>query len=241
MVKGLGSWLASHGRDHAELWDPEDDAVWRGMLGYGNDGIIASAAIIQGLIAGGATGHDALVGVVAMISIGMVGAASFEYSQCDAARISYLATYEAEKARLETHPADEYESLAKAYEAKGLTPELAHQVATQLMAKDPLQAVLDTEFSLSKAPSRWWPIRRTGYAALSYLLGATMPLLFLLVLPWEVRAEVTVVFVAVALAVSGWVGHFVEHTTAWRSMLRTVLVGLLALGVSTIAGGLVRF
>ena len=74
-----------------------------------------------------------------------------------------------------------------------------------------------------------------------FLVGSVLPLLFLLILPWDIRGEVTVAAVVIALGISGWIGHLVEHTSAWRAMARTVLVGVTILGISTLAGTLVTF
>lgn len=222
-------------------WDPEEDAQWREMLSAGNDGIISSAAIIQGLLSGGATGREAVIGVLATIIIGMVGSGATQFNEAASQRAAELRIVEEEKASLEASPEEEFAELVALYEAKGLSAHLAKEVAEELTEKDALKAQLDEEYDLSEVHPARWPWLQGLLAAGVFLLGSLLPLLFLLLLPWNVRGEVTVTSVMIALAISGWLGHLVDHTTAWKSMLRTMAVGALILGISTVAGSLVTF
>ncbi|WP_159096566.1 hypothetical protein [Miniimonas sp. S16] len=51
----------------------------------------------------------------------------------------------------------------------------------------------------------------------------------------------TVPVVGLSLVVSGWVGSRSEHGRAWVAILRTVVIGVVVLGISTVAGSLVTF
>lgn len=238
----LLDWITKE-RDSAVTgnWDSEGDALLRDLLTDFNDGIIASAAIIQGLLTGGATGHEAAVGVVTVIAIGMMAAGASKFNESAGERDNILAVYKAEQEAIRKSPEAEEQELVEIYEEKGLSHSLAAAVARELMDKDPLGAQLDDEFDIDEIPSRWWPWKRALYAAFSFCVGTVVPLLFLLILPWSVRGEATLAFVVAALALSGWIGHYAEHTSALRSMVRTVLVGLATLGVSTLAGTFVTF
>ena len=217
------------------------DALRRDILQDVNGGIISSAAIIQGLTVAGATGHEAVVGVTALIIIGAVAAATAKYSQTVGERKAVLAVYRFEREALTANPEREEADLVRIYEEKGLSPDLAKAVARELTEKDALRAQLDDEFDISRGPSAWWPVGRAILSGLAFVGGTAMPLIFLLVLPWNTRGEVTLVFVVVALGISGWLEHYSEHTAAWRSMVRTILLGLITLGVSTYAGERVNF
>lgn len=222
-------------------WDFSKSARWRELLSNLNDGITSSAAIIQGLLSGGATGQEALIGALAVITIGMVGSAGAEYSDSEAERSAILAAVREEQRQLELSPEAEIDELAQLYEKRGFSPELAREVAEQLSAHDPLQAQLSEEYDIDEIPSGAWPWKRGAAAAIAFLVGSIMPLFFLVVLPWDVRGEVTAAAVMASLALSGWLGHWVEGSTWWRSMLRTMVVGVVTLGISALAGSLVTF
>ena len=74
------------------------------MISAANDGIISSAAIIQGLLSGGATGHEAVIGVLALIIIGMVASAATQYSEVQSERDAQIRIVEEEQAALITSP-----------------------------------------------------------------------------------------------------------------------------------------
>ena len=236
----LLGYLRNHRFDE-DRWNPSEDAQWRELVSVGNDGIISSAAIVQGLLTAGATGQEAVTGVLALIAIGMVGSGASQYSESESERRSQLSIVERESAALLATPDEEFDELVTIYEEKGLSADLSRAVATELMAKDALTAQLDAEYGLDSIHGKWWPWQRAGLAALVFLVGSVLPLLFLLILPWAVRGEVTVAAVVIALGISGWIGHLVEHSSAWRAMARTILVGVTILGISTLAGTLVTF
>ncbi|WP_099332649.1 VIT1/CCC1 transporter family protein [Actinomyces minihominis] len=228
-------------RDNSEEWSPRDDAQWRELLSIGNDGIISSAAIIQGLLAGGATGQEAIIGVSALIVIGVATSAATQYAKSESERQAQLKIVEREQKALESSPEEELEELARIYELKGLSPKLSLAVAKELTANDALRAQLEAEYDMDEIPGKDWAWRKAGLAGLAFLGGTILPLLFLLILPWDIRGEITVISVVIALIISGWIGHLVEHTSAWRAILRTLLIGLVILGISALAGSLVTF
>lgn len=237
---GLSGFLRRRRRDVAS-WNIERDAELREMMSAANDGIISSAAIIQGLLSGGATGQEAIIGVLALIIIGMVATAAAQYSEVQSERDAQIRIVEEEQAALVTSPEAEHQELVEIYQKKGLSDGLANAVADELMANDPLRAQLDDEYGLGEIAGPWVPWMAALRSVGAFLIGSALPLLFLLVLPWDIRGEVTVVSVLIALAVSGWIGHLVDHSSPWRSMVRTMLVGIIILGISTLAGSLVTF
>lgn len=237
---GLAAFLRRRKHD-VNQWNTDADAQRREMMSAGNDGIISSAAIIQGLLSGGATGREAVIGVLALIVIGMVGTGAAQYSEAASERSAQLRIAEEEAAAINAAPETEFQELVDIYERKGLSPSLSRAVAKELMDKDPLRAQLDDEYDLDEIPGPWQPWKAALRSAGAFFLGSVLPLVFLLILPWDIRGEITVVSVMIALAISGWVGHLVDHSSAWLSMLRTMLVGAIILGISTWAGSLVTF
>lgn len=222
-------------------WDQDGDGLRRELLSAANDGIISSAAIIQGLLSGGASGYEAFIGVVALIAIGVVGTAANQYAEAAGERASIVAIIEAERRRLQMAPEEEFQELVDLYLDKGLSEELSVAVAKELTEKDALDAQLDAEFDLDEAPPASWPWKFGIYSGLAFVLGSVIPLLLLLVIPWHARGEVTLVVVVAALIFSGWIGSYSEHSGPLRAIFRTVAVGVVIFGISTAAGQLVTF
>ena len=222
-------------------WDTDGDSERRELTSNANDGIISSAAILQGLLSAGATGAEALVGVLALTVVGSLTAAGAQYGEAVAERNSQLAILESESQRLLNSPEEELEELVEIYQAKGLSPELSRAVATELHERDALAAQLDAEFDMEHPAEKLWPLRVALKAGLAFVAGGVGPVVLCLVVPVAVRGEVTRVGVAISLTISGWIGARSEHGKAWASIARTVAIGLVTLGISSLAGSLVTF
>lgn len=222
-------------------WDLDADSLRRELSSVANDGIISSAAIIQGLVVAGASGKEAFVGVCALIVVGLLTTVGAQLGEATAERNSQLAIVASERHRLEMSPQEEHDELVELYEEKGLSPGLAAQVAEELMAHDALAAQLDAEFDLDEVAPASWPWQVAGKSALAFLAGSIGPLLLLVVLPGSLRGEITLIAVGVSLVISGWIGSRSEHASAWVTIGRTLTIGLVVLGVSTLAGSLVTF
>lgn len=235
-------WMQLFGRRRlAANTDFGADSLRRQLLPAANDGIISSAAIIQGLLAGGASGHDALVGVAALIAIGIVSTAAAEYSELTVERDAQLSLVRAEARQLEESPEEEFNELVAAYRKKGLSEELSRSVAEELTASNALAAQLESEYGIGEVIPASWPWRFGALAGTAFLLGSVIPLILLTVLPWSTRGEVTLVVLVLTLAISGWIGANSAYSSPLRSMIRTVMVGVVTLGFSALAGTLVNF
>ncbi|MES6118730.1 VIT1/CCC1 transporter family protein, partial [Cutibacterium acnes] len=147
-------WSAETGE-----WDTEGDALRRELTSHANDGVISSAAILQGLLSAGATGHEAVIGVLALMTVGVLTSAGTAFGEASAERRSQLAIVADEQRRLAQAPEEELEELVEHYRAKGLSDELSRAVAEELHAKDALAAQLDAEFDLDAPATAWWPLR----------------------------------------------------------------------------------
>lgn len=209
-----------------------------GVLGA-NDGIVSTAAIVLGVA--GATddrGSIVLAGLVGMMA-GAMSMAAGEYVSVSTQRDTERAVLDRERRELAETPEEELEELAGLYEAKGIDPDLALQVAEQLTAKDALRAHAEAELGLDP-DDLTNPWHAAGASFLSFLVGASIPLLGVVITP---AAWITVVAVAIALAITGSVSARLGSAPVPRALARNVAGGLLAMAVTyllgTVAGGLV--
>lgn len=207
-----------------------------GVLGA-NDGIVSVAALVVG-VAGATTATAPILtaGVAGLVG-GAVSMALGEYVSVSSQSDSQRALIAKERVELAEDPAGELEELAFLYQARGLTPETAHQVARELTENDALTAHLEAELGLNEEAVAS-PLAAAGASALAFFLGAVLPLLAILLPPPELRVPVTFVVVLIALAATGYISARVGGSPALRPMIRIVVGGALALAATFLIGSL---
>jgi len=150
-----------------------------------NDGILSTSSLLIGVAAAHGTHRSVLVaGIAGLVSGGMSMAAS-EYVSVHSQADTEEAELALERTRLKKDSKGEREALATIYQARGLDPLLAKQVALQLIAYDELGAYARDELGISER-FRARPIQASLAAACSFAFGAMMPLLVAAIAP-EVR------------------------------------------------------
>jgi VIT1/CCC1 family predicted Fe2+/Mn2+ transporter len=201
-----------------------------GVLGA-NDGIVSVAGLVLG-VAGATTARGPIftAGLAGLVA-GAVSMALGEYVSVSSQRDTELAALAKEKRELREDPEDELAELAAIYEAKGLRPATARTVAIELTSHDALAAHLDAELGIDpdELTSPW---QAAGASALSFFLGALLPLVAILLPPVGWRVPVTFAAVLVALAVTAGVSARIGGANVRRALLRVVLGGALGLGVT---------
>lgn len=194
-----------------------------GVLGA-NDGIVSVAGIVIG-VAGATSNVTAIAtaGVAGLVA-GAMSMAGGEYVSVSTQRDTERAVLAKERWELETMPDDELAELAGLYQEKGLTPELAAQVATQLTEHDALRAHAEAELGIDpdELTSPW---AAAGASFLSFTVGALIPLLVILVPAGGWRIWLTVAAVLVGLTVTGFVSARLGGAPAGRAVLRNVGMG----------------
>lgn len=223
-----------------EDWDFDRSARWRARRVHFNDGLISAAGILQGLTSAGATGREAFIAGVATTIIGGLLVIGAEFNEAAGDLASQQAIVEAERRRLELSPAEEFEELVTIYQNKGLSEELARQVATELSAKDALAAQLDAEYGIPPTPTTS-PISIGLQFGTAFVLGSLLPLVLILINERAARETVVFVVVGVALAASAIMGARSDRTSAGMAVARTLAIGLSSMLISLIAGSLVSF
>lgn len=207
-----------------------------GVLGA-NDGIVSVAAVVVG-VAGATTAVAPLLtaGAAALVG-GAISMALGEYVSVSSSKDSTFALISWVRGKLRDQPKQELEELALLYQKRGLSRSTAEKVAEELTASDPLAAHLDAELGISQddIASPW---HAAWVSALSFTLGAILPMLAILLPPEPWRIPVTFVAVLVALAVTGAVGAKLGGANWAKATLRVVIGGALALAVTFAIGKL---
>src|SRR5262249_48247423 len=114
-------------------------------LQVANDGIIATAGILEGFAGAGSSDRTLITAATVATIAGMLSVGGAEWAEAAAERDAQLKAADEEAAEIARQPHVEHAEVVAYYEAKGLTPQLAREVADQLMAHDPVDAQLESE------------------------------------------------------------------------------------------------
>jgi VIT1/CCC1 family predicted Fe2+/Mn2+ transporter len=204
-----------------------------------NDGIVSTASLIIGVAAASAGRTEMLLAGVAGLVAGAMSMAAGEYVSVSSQADTERADVARERAELSTQPEFEQRELADIYVARGLTPDLAGQVAAQLMAHDALGAHSRDELGVSSGTARARPVQAGLTSAATFAVGAALPLVTSLVAPAShvvaIVAGTSLVFLTALGAVSAQTGG----APVFKASARVAFWGALAMGVTAIAGRLV--
>lgn len=207
-----------------------------GVLGA-NDGIISTAGVVVGVAAATAHAQSILVAGVASLVAGAVSMALGEYVSVSSQRDTERALIALERRELAEDPDGELVELAGIYEAKGLSPTTAQQVAIELTANDAVAAHVEAELGLDP-DERTNPWHAALASAVAFTVGALLPLLAVVLAPPAVRIPVTFAAVVVALALTGTISARLGRARRLRAVVRLILGGALAMGITFGIGAL---
>ena len=203
-----------------------------------NDGLISTASLIVGIAASGTGRHAILVAGVAGLVAGSMSMAAGEYVSVSSQADTETADLARERHELATTPEAEKAELVGIYEARGLTPELARQVADQLMERDALAAHARDELGLSEATAAR-PFQAAIASAASFAVGAALPVIIAAVVPTAAGlAGIVTVSALVLLTVLGAVAARVGGASIGRGAFRVAFWGALAMAASAGVGRL---
>jgi len=194
-----------------------------GVLGA-NDGIVSVAGIVLG-VAGATTNRGPIftAGLAGLVA-GAVSMALGEYVSVSSQRDSEAAQLTQEQRELAEEPDAELAELVALYRAKGLSESTAHQVAAELTEHDALAAHLSAELNLD--PDDFAnPVQAASASALSFTLGAILPMLAILLPPPGWRVAVTFVGVLSAIGVACAFSARIGASSPRRAVLRVVIGG----------------
>lgn len=213
-----------------------DPASFRSWTPEVNDGIIATAGVLEGFAGAGGDDRTLIVVAVVVTIAGALATGGAKWAEEEAEREAQLILVEQESRLLEASPEDEIAELAEYYEGKGLTMPVARQVAEQLSARDALAAQLETEYGIAGIMPRTQPVWTGVQAAVAFAVGALIPLLITIFVPVAVETWAIVFAVVASLTVTSIIAARAGGTAVWRTLVRTLAVGVGTMLVSYTVG-----
>lgn len=223
---------------HSEAHRTDRIGWLRAAVMGANDGILSTASLVVGVAASHASRGSVLVAGVAGLVAGAMSMAAGEYVSVSSQADTERADLARERKELAGDNENEHRELASIYVNRGLEPQLAKQVAAQLMAHDALTSHARDELGISSNFSAR-PVQAALASAVTFSVGAAMPLLIVLVSP-ETRL-VPIIFGAALVLLSGLgtLGALAGGALVGRAALRVTFWGALAMGLTAAIGALI--
>lgn len=200
-----------------------------------NDGMISTASLLVGIAAAQASHTSMLLTGFASLVAGSMSMATGEYVSVASQADTEKAAIRQETAELAHDGEAEHRELAAIYMQRGLDQDLAHRVATQLMAHDALGAHTRDELGIH-ASTQARPLQAALASALSFAVGAAMPLAITAFIPARLLVAVLVAATLAGLAGLGALAAKTGGAPALPAAIRVTCWSVLAMG-STIAIG----
>jgi VIT1/CCC1 family predicted Fe2+/Mn2+ transporter len=222
---------------HAERHRTERIGWLRAAVLGANDGIVSTASLVLGVAAAEASRQAVLIAGVAGLVAGAMSMAAGEYVSVSSQADTEAADLGRERRELADDAPAELAELTGIYVERGLTPDLARQVAEQLTAADALGAHARDELGIVAA-LRARPVQAALASALTFAVGAALPLGIVLVFP-EGRLALSVSVVSlICLGTLGAVAARAGGARAWVGAARVTFWGALAMAITAGIGKL---
>jgi len=230
---------SDNGHDEPHGKDVASRLNWlrAGVLGA-NDGIVSTAGIVVGVAGATAELSAIMTAGIAGLAAGAMSMAVGEYVSVSTQRDTEHALLEKERRELHETPDEELAELTQLYADKGLSQELAHQVAVQLTEHDALAAHAEVELKIDP-DNLTSPTHAALASFVAFTIGALLPLLAIALPPAGGRVPVTVVAVVIALALTGVISARLGGADRRKAVWRNVIGGLVAMAVTYGIGALV--
>jgi VIT1/CCC1 family predicted Fe2+/Mn2+ transporter len=202
-----------------------------------NDGIVSTASLILGVAAAGGSQEAIMVAGVAGLVAGAMSMAAGEYVSVHSQADTEKADIKKETDELQNDPAGELRELTAIYVHRGLSEDLAKQVAVQLTAYDALGSHARDELGINPNFSAR-PIQAALSSAASFAIGAVMPIAVVWLMPATQMIPAVAASTAVFLALLGGVAAQTGGAPVIKGAVRVLFWGLLAMAATYLVGSL---
>jgi len=200
-----------------------------------NDGIVSTASLVIGVASAGVGHGGILLAGTAGLVAGAMSMAAGEYVSVSSQADTEKADLEREKKELVSQPDHELQELADIYQGRGLTPDLARQVAEQLTEHDALGAHARDELGMGHQTGAR-PLQAALSSAASFTLGAAVPLSAAVMFSVGYVAVSTTLVSLAALACTGALSARTGGAPIWRAVTRVTFWGAAAMLATAMVG-----
>lgn len=196
-----------------------------------NDGIISTASLIVGVAAATTAHNEVMIAGFAGLVAGAMSMAAGEYVSVSSQSDTEQADLARERKELRENAEFELDELAEIYVKRGVHPDLARQVAQQLMTKDALSAHARDELGISEITAAR-PVQAALTSAATFSVGAVMPLLMVVVSPASALVPIVSLASLGFLALLGAIGARAGGANVLRATTRVTFWGAAAMALT---------
>lgn len=200
-----------------------------------NDGIVSIASLIIGVTAASTAVDAIIIAGVAGLVAGAMSMAAGEYVSVSSQSDTEKADIALEQYHLDRDIDFELQELTNIYIKRGLQPELASQVAKELMTHDALDAHLRDELGLHEQISAK-PVQAALVSAATFTLGASVPLAATIIAPENQIISAVAASSLLALAALGILAAYLGKADMLKGAMRVIFWGALAMGFTALTG-----
>lgn len=200
-----------------------------------NDGILSTTSLVIGVAAASTTKEPILLSAIAGVVAGALSMATGEYVSVSSQSDIEDADLKREREALENMPEDELEQLVDIYLQRGLSKELAVQVAAELSAHNPLEAHARDELGINKI-TQANPLTAACASAVSFTVGGLLPLVVAIFAPIRQMVFYQYSFSILFLALSGILAAKAGGSNTLRAVARICIWGTFAMAMSALVG-----
>ncbi len=220
---------------HAEHHRINRNTWLRAAVMGANDGIVSVSSLMLGFIASKASVETiALAGAAGLVA-GAMSMAAGEYVSVQSQKDTESADLEMEAHELKHNYDHELKELTEIYIERGLSRELAGQVAKELMDHDALAAHARDELGMHEI-TRARPFQAAGSSAAAFSVGAGMPLITALLVPYNWLFPSVVSMTLLALLLLGGLAAWAGGASITRGAARVFFWGIAAMAATSLIG-----
>jgi vacuolar iron transporter family protein len=200
-----------------------------------NDGLISTSSLVVGVASANIGTSATIMAALAGLVGGALSMGAGEFVSVSSQADSEHADLAREKHELATTPEAEHRELAGIYVQRGLSPQLADQVATQLADHDALAAHARDELGITEH-NRAQPLLAAVASTVSFASGAAVPLALAMLVPGGRLAGIVFGGALALLMILGALGARLGGAPQWRAAMRVAFWGVIAMGATTLIG-----
>lgn len=216
--------------------DEKLNTLRAGVLGS-NDGILTVVGVLFSVAAATTNGFTIFIAGLSDLLACAFSMASGEYASVSTQKDTEKAAVAKEAELLKTNFDDEVAIVQKYYEARGVQPETALAIAQDLMAKKPLDTIVDVKYDI-KLGHYMNPWDAAFSSLFSASAGGVFPLVAMTWLPTELKWPGTILAVSLSVALTGYLSAKLGKGMVRTAIIRNVIVGIITMFIHYYLGRL---
>ena len=211
--------------------------ILRASVMGANDGILSVAGIVVGVAGATTNSFSILISGLAGMLAGTISMAMGEYVSVNTQKDSQKMAIEHQKQALADDYNGQADLVAEKYIKQGISEPLARKATREMMAEDALVTTVREHYGFN--PSEFISPYAAGIASMiSFPTGSILPLVSITFFPPQIKVVATVIAVAIALAITGYVAAVLGNANRAHGVMRNVVSGLLTMVVTYFIGHL---